>query len=134
MLGFIKNVIFSLHFLFPATSNCILPNVIPFQGKNFLFDPFVWLELSQKTFVRINLVMQRFKDQNKIFIFKELCNGSVLRVFRRSESWKWCIPIIRFSEDEDMRKNISDEDRSRKVSQYETFDLKKCIYRIYLSQ
>ncbi|XP_078341424.1 uncharacterized protein LOC111108645 [Crassostrea virginica] len=64
--------------VFGATSNCILPNVIPFQ---------------------------------------ELCNGTILRVFKRSQTWKWGIPVIRFSEDKEMRKNISDEDRSRKIDQ-----------------
>ena len=60
-----------------------------------------------------------------LFIFKELCNGTILRVFKRSQTWKWGIPVIRFSEDKEMRKNISDEDRSRKVSQYQTVDFRK---------
>ena len=60
-----------------------------------------------------------------LVIFKELCNGTVLRVFQRSQTWKWGIPVIRFSEDEEMRKDIYDEDRSRKVSQYQTFDFRK---------
>nr|XP_022297938.1 uncharacterized protein LOC111107184 isoform X2 [Crassostrea virginica] len=64
--------------LFGVSSNCILPNVIPFQ---------------------------------------EFYNGTPLRVLRRTETWKRCIPVTRFKEDLQERRNISDEDRSRRIDE-----------------
>ncbi|XP_078341420.1 uncharacterized protein LOC144627679 [Crassostrea virginica] len=50
-----------------------------------------------------------------VITFQELFNGTPLRVLKMVVKWKRCIPVACFEEDLEMRMDISDEDRSRKI-------------------
>lgn len=56
---------------------------------------------------------------NLLKFHSELFNGTPLRVLKMVVEWKRCIPVACFEEDLEMRTDISDEDRSRKVRQKE---------------